>query len=242
MKALILAAGMASRLRPLTDMRPKCLLQVGSRCLLQRTVDNLLDNGISRIAVVTGYRAEMIRDFLTATYPQTDFTFIHNADYTTTNNIYSLWLAKAFAAADDFMLLDSDILFDGRIIARLLANKGATLALNSHELGEEEIKVITGDDGLIAEISKTCCIADAIGESVGIEKITAAYSQALFDELDDMIVNEKMSDVFYEKAFERLIPKGHKFSVTDTTDLFSIELDTVEDFNQAKRLIPEELY
>ena len=203
MKALILAAGMASRLRPLTDMRPKCLLQVGSCCLLQRTVDNLLDNGISRIAVVTGYRAEMIRDFLTATYPQTDFTFIHNADYTTTNNIYSLWLAKAFAAADDFMLLD---------------------------------------DGLIAEISKTCCIADAIGESVGIEKITAAYSQALFDELDDMIINEKMSDVFYEKAFERLIPKGHKFSVTDTTDLFSIELDTVEDFNQAKRLIPEELY
>ena len=57
MKALILAAGMASRLRPLTDTRPKCLLQVGNRCLLQRTVDNLLDNGISRIAVVTGYRA-----------------------------------------------------------------------------------------------------------------------------------------------------------------------------------------
>lgn len=242
MRAVILAAGMASRLRPLTDKCPKCLLTVGSRCLLQRTVDSILAAGIDRIAVVTGYRSGMIRSFLTENYPGTDFTFIDNADYQTTNNIYSLWLTKSFAAGNEFLLLDSDILFDGRIITRLLEKEGSTLALNSHELGEEEIKVITGEDGLVTEISKVCSISRAIGESVGIEKMTAGYSAALFEELDGMILNENMSDVFYEKAFERLIGKGFKFSVTDTTDLFSIELDTVDDFNQARELIPEELY
>lgn len=242
MRAVILAAGMASRLRPLTDTCPKCLLAVGKRSLLQRTVDNLVANGVSKLAVVTGYRAEMIRDFLAENYPSLDITFIHNADYRATNNIHSLWLAKPFADGKDFLLLDSDILFDGRIITRLLANEGPTLALNSHELGEEEIKVVTGSDGKVAEISKTCSISEAIGESVGIEKITSGYSEALFRELDSMILDEKMSDVFYEKAFERLIPQGHKFGVTDTTDIFSIELDTVEDFNQAKKLIPAELY
>lgn len=233
MTAVILAAGMASRLRPLTDDRPKCLLSVGGKTLLQRTVDNLLENGISRLIVVTGYLSGMIRAFLTENYPGLDITFIDNTDYQTTNNIYSLWLTKPHVAGHEFLLLDSDILFDSRIISRLLATEGTVLALNSHELGEEEIKVITDDDGWVTEISKTCSISDAIGESIGIEKITSGYSEALFSELDLMITVEKQTDVFYEKAFERLITRGHRFRTVDTTDLVSMELDTVEDFNMA---------
>ena len=57
-----------------------------------------------------------------------------------------------------------------------------------------------------------------------------------------MINGEKLSNVFYERAFERLIPQGHYFGVVDTTEFFSIELDTVDDFNNAKKLIPENLY
>ena len=83
---------------------------------------------------------------------------------------------------------------------------------------------------------------DAIGESVGIERIAADYSTALFRELEQMIEREGLIDIFYERAFERLIPQGHHFRVVDTTDLFSIELDTVEDFERAKELIPSELY
>ena len=69
MIGVILAAGMAKRLRPLTDECPKCLLKVGDRTLLARTVDAILSGGISELVVVTGYRAPMIRDFLTAQYP-----------------------------------------------------------------------------------------------------------------------------------------------------------------------------
>ncbi len=241
MIAVILAAGMASRLRPLTNDKPKCLLEIGGKTLLQRTVDNVVENGISSIVVVTGYRGEMIRKFLTSTYPSLDIRFIENKDYQTTNNIYSLWLTRPYAEGRDFMLLDSDIVFDGRIISRLLNRDDSTLAVNSHELGEEEIKIITDGNGKVAEISKTCSIEKAVGESVGIEKMTAEYSAALFGELATMIEKENLKDVFYERAFERLIPKGHKFGITDTTDLFSMELDTVDDFNSAEELIPSSL-
>ena len=95
MKAIILAAGTASRLRPLTDNTPKCLLNIGERPLLQRSMDALCENGIDEFVIVTGYLHEMIEDFVARTYPEgIRVTFIHNEVYATTNNIYSLWLAR----------------------------------------------------------------------------------------------------------------------------------------------------
>jgi choline kinase len=242
MIGVILAAGMAKRLRPLTDERPKCLLSVGERTLLERTVDAQRAAGITEWVVVTGYRQEMIRSFLTEHYPQLVFHFIDNPDYAHNNNIFSLWLTRPYTDGKDFLLMDSDILFDPQILPRVLSEEGSVLALNRHELGEEEIKVIVDADNRVTEISKVCSISQAIGESVGVEKMTASYSTALFRELEQMIVHEGLIDIFYERAFERLIPQGHTFRIVDTTDLFSIELDTVEDFENAKKLIPAELY
>jgi len=250
MIGVILAAGMAKRLRPLTDECPKCLLKVGERTLLQRTVDAMLAAGIRELVVVTGYRGEMLRDFLTEHYlsPLTsqpsplNIHFIHNADYEHNNNIFSLWMTRPYTDGKDFLLMDSDILCDPETVQRMVNEQGTALALNRHECGEEEIKIITDANDRVVELSKTCSIADAIGESVGIERIAADYSSALFRELEQMIEHEGLIDIFYERAFERLIPQGHHFRVVDTTDLFSIELDTVEDFNRAKELIPAELY
>ena len=242
MIGVILAAGMAKRLRPLTDERPKCLLTVGQRTLLQRTVDGIIAAGISELVVVTGYRAQMIRDFLTSHYPDLTIHFIDNPDYAHNNNIFSLWLTRPYTEGRDFLLLDSDILFDPQIIPAVLSAEGSALALNRHELGEEEIKVIVDDQNRVVEISKVCSIEQAIGESVGIEKMEADYSAALFRELEQIIEGEGLIDIFYERAFERLIPQGHTFTVVDTTRYFSIELDTVEDFENAKKLIPESLY
>ena len=82
MIGVILAAGMAKRLRPLTDERPKCLLTVGGKTLLQRTVEAMVAAGVREFVVVTGYRGEMIREALNTCLP-TEITidFIHNADY-----------------------------------------------------------------------------------------------------------------------------------------------------------------
>ena len=141
------------------------------------------------------------------------------------------------------LLLDSDILYDPQIVARLLASPHQDiLALNNHPLGEEEMKIVPDSEGKVKEISKTCAIADATGESIGIERMSASYTTALYKELEVMMEQEGLVNIFYERAFERLIPQGHTFWIEDTTDLFSTELDTVEDFDAAKALIPAELY
>ena len=246
MIGVILAAGMAKRLRPLTDTKPKCLLKVGNRTLLERTVRAMQQAGITEFVVVTGYRGDQIRSFLENLEPldnleKPTFHFLHNADYEHNNNIYSLWMAGEVVRGKDFLLMDSDILCDPAAVVCIAQMQEPALALNRHELGEEEIKVIVDADGHITEINKTCNPADAIGESVGIEKMTAAYSEAIYKELDQMIIKEGLIDIFYERAFERLIPQGYTFKVVDTTDYFSYELDTPEDFQRAQELIPEAL-
>ena len=240
MIGVILAAGMAKRLRPLTDNCPKCLLQVGSKTLLQRTVDAMLSVGVESLVVVTGYKGDMIRSFITKMYPSVQVVFLDNTDYANNNNIFSLWMVGQEVRGKDFLLMDSDILCDPAVVAAVASKEQSSLAVNRHELGEEEMKVVVDEDMNIVEISKTCSPKEALGESVGIEKITADYSEALFRELDVMIKEEKLIDVFYEQAFQRLIAKEHSFVVVDTTNYFSYELDTPEDFEQASATIPRE--
>ena len=275
MKAIILAAGTASRLRPLTLHTPKCLLKVGERSLLQRSIDALIEAGIREFVIVTGYLHEQIEDFVRQTYPDFflplredrggSFTFIYNEAYETTNNIYSLWLARPEAEGKEVLLLDSDLLYDGEIVKRVLADKHENvLTLIRHELGEEEMKVVIDENGSITEISKTCDPALAAGESLGIERMGKAYTTALYKELEEMktLSNSPLKgeehkasplrgglvgsggweNKFYELAFLRLIAKGQTFSVLDVTDLFSCELDTVEDFENAKQRIPAHLF
>ena len=253
MIGVILAAGMAKRLRPLTDTKPKCLLKVGERTLLERTIRAMQQAGISEFVVVTGYRADQIVDFIEqkivpigtigtiGTIKSPTFHFLHNADYEHNNNIFSLWMTRPYTDGRDFLLMDSDILLDPKLVARIAQQPDTALALNRHECGEEEIKIIADSEDRVVELSKTCSISDAIGESVGVERIASDYSTALFRELEQMIEREGLIDIFYERAFERLIPQGHYFRVVDTTGYFSIELDTVEDFKNAKALIPSEL-
>jgi len=244
MKAIILAAGMASRLRPLTLTTPKSLLKVGERSLLQRSMDALIANGVKEFCIVTGYLHEMIENFVQQQYADSiKVTFIYNKVYETTNNIYSLWLARPFAEGEEVLLLDSDLLYDPQIVTRVLATDAPNvLTLIKHELGEEEMKVVTDAQGSIKEISKTCNPADAAGESLGIEKMGKEYTKALYRELEPMMNEEHLENVFYERAFERLIPQGHTYQVLDVTELFSCELDTIEDFENAKAKIPANLF
>ena len=244
MKAIILAAGMASRLRPLTLTTPKSLLKVGERSLLQRSMDALIANGVTEFCIVTGYLHEMIEDFVRKQYADSiQVTFIYNKVYETTNNIYSLWLARPFAEGQEVLLLDSDLLYDPQIVTRVLATDAPNvLTLIRHELGEEEMKVVTDAQGSIKEISKTCNPADAAGESLGIEKMGKEYTKALYRELEPMMNEEHLENVFYERAFERLIPQGHTYQVQDVTEVFSCELDTIEDFENAKAKIPANLF
>ena len=178
MIGVILAAGMAKRLRPLTNDKPKCLLKVGERTLLERTVEAMRQTGITEFVVVTGYCADQIRDFLTAHYPQTIFHFLHNVDYEHNNNIYSLWMSGQVVRGREFLLMDSDILCDPAAVGRIACEQEPALAVNRHELGEEEMKVVVDADCRITEISKTCRPEDAMGESVRRGPISFQHQRA----------------------------------------------------------------
>ena len=237
MKVIILAAGISSRLRPLTENTPKCLLKIGKKLILERMLDNLINNGLNDFVFVTGYLEDQIKDFVTTNYPNINVSFIYNDVYNTTNNIYSLWMTKDAVKGENVLLLDGDIIFDQKIIKLLLdSNYKNCLALRSEGgIAEEEIKVTLGEDKSIKEISKTIDPSMAAGESIGIEKFSSEYMDTLFAKLDTMVVKQKNVNVFYEAAFEETINDGEKMFSIDVGSLKCMELDTVEDAELAKK-------
>jgi choline kinase len=241
MKAVILAAGVASRLRPLTDDIPKCLLKIGEQTILGQIIDNLISNNINNIVIVTGYLEEKIKTYISAKYPGLKVTYIYNKIYDSTNNIYSLWLAKETVQDDSMLLLDSDILFDKKIVGLLLDSKHENcLALKSgFQLGEEEIKVRVNGQGYITEISKEVDLKAAIGESIGIEKFTGQVLAQLFHVLDRLITVDKEVNLWYESAFQEIIDNGAQIAPVDVGSLVCIEIDTFEDIEYAgEKVVP----
>jgi len=118
--ALLLAAGIGNRLQPLTDSTPKCLLEIKGSPILGRLIDNLYDNGFKRLVIVVGYLDHCIRRFVEE-YVGDDLTieFINNPLYQTTNNIYSLWLAR-HKIRESFLLVESDLVFDSSQLEGLI--------------------------------------------------------------------------------------------------------------------------
>jgi choline kinase len=155
--------------------------------------------------------------------------------YASTNNIYSLWLAKDEVLGDDMMMLDSDIVFDERIISKL-QNSGYKncLALKRHEVHDEEIKVKTDAHGCVIEIGKEVNVSQAEGESIGIEIFGIEALTELYFILDRKVVTEKEVNQFYEAAFQEL--SDNKLFIVDTTEYFCMEIDTEEDLKIAEGL------
>ena len=235
MKTVILAAGAGSRLKPLTDHMPKCLLKVGVKSILEMTIENLLATNNSEIIIVTGYLENKIREFIRERFRHLQITYIYNELYASTNNIYSLWLAKDEVLGNDMMMLDSDIVFDERIISKL-QNSGYKncLALKRHEVHDEEIKVKTDAHGCVIEIGKEVNVSQAEGESIGIEMFGKEALTELYFILDRKVVTEKEVNQFYEAAFQEL--SDNKLFIVDTTEYFCMEIDTEEDLKIAEGL------
>lgn len=241
MRALILAAGTASRLRPLTDSTPKCLLEIGGSAILERTIANLMFFGIKEIIIVTGYLNTQISEFVKTKFPGIKIHFVHNPVYDQTNNIYSLWLARDLVLGQDIVMLDSDIIFDRGIMGLLLGHdQPDTLAMRSQgHIGREEMKVLCDDEGMIREISKEIDPSVATGESIGIEKFSRNFVSVLYEILQMQIVEEKKVNKFYEIAFQEAIDQGHDLHALNVGHLKCIEIDTPDDMSAAQELIRE---
>jgi choline kinase len=240
MQAIILAAGLSKRLRPLTDNMPKCLIKVGEKTILQMTIDNILKNNINEFIMVTGYKENMIKDFISDNYPGLNIKYITNPGYENNNNSYSLWMTKEYIKSDS-ILLDSDILFDFRIISSLLeSGKIDCLAvITNHKLGEEEIKVIIDSTNKILHIGKNLNPKDCFGESIGIEKFSYEFFRKLGDVLERKIVKEGNVNEFYEASFQELYNGRNSMYAIDVSKYRCMEIDFPEDLTRANQLIKE---
>jgi NDP-sugar pyrophosphorylase family protein len=117
--ALLLAAGLGSRLGAVTEALPKCLVPVSGVPILERLVRALDGHGFERLVIVTGYRAETIRGYLGERFGGIAIEYILSPLFATTNNIYSLWLARQLID-EPFLLVESDVVFDEQLLAPLL--------------------------------------------------------------------------------------------------------------------------
>jgi choline kinase len=237
-KALILAAGMGSRIGPLTSDCPKTLLEVGGITILERMLDNILACGIDEFVVVLGFLHERIRQFVDDTFPDLDVQFVVNDRYRETNTGYSLMLATELLEGSPFVKFDGDVVFEKAILQQLLASSDENcLCIDRNiQLDAEEVKVILADGTRVLRASKSVAPEDAIGESIGIEKIGASSAKVLATELRLMMQDVDNFQEYYEGAYERLIENDTNFHAVDITGLDWCEIDTLRDLETAGKL------
>ena len=231
MQYFILAAGKGTRLKDLTLKKPKTLLDLGNgedilgfQTRIIRTFDKQ-----SEIYVVSGYRAEAIRE----KYP--DLREIYNPHFEDMNNIYSVYLIKDFAKGD-FIIINGDTVFHPFILKRLLERNSGTYCVvdNVKALSDEEMKVVI-EDGKITRFGKDIPPDKADGEYIGLTRFNPLHARVLFSEIEDML-NKGYTQVWYENAFSRITDKV-RFIPLFTNDLLWTEVDNIADYKRAKEII-----
>ncbi len=233
--ALLLAAGTGSRLSPLTDMTPKCLVPVNEISILERLIHSLKVHNFKRLVVVVGHQADCIRSFLGTRAWGMEITYITSTLYRTTNNIYSLWLARK-AIDEPFLLIESDLVFDPEMLKDMLYPDriavaglrpwmtGTTVTINSRQ-----------------EIKAFYCGAhkndDTHYKTVNIYSLSTTTWQLLRERLDQHISNN-MVNGYYETVFADMVNEG---CLSFKPVFFDInhwyEIDTIADLRAAEQVL-----
>jgi choline kinase len=178
--AVILVAGIGSRLRPLTDDRPKALVDVGGETILGRAVRLLRAHGVGEVVLATGYRAEAVKAAL-ADLPITS-VYCENPRFDSTQNSVSLALCADAVGERAFFKLDGDVVFQPEVLERL-DRSHAQLAVavdRTRRTDAEAMKFRLGNGADIVEFGKGIPLDDAHGESIGIERVAASAASSLF--------------------------------------------------------------
>jgi choline kinase len=227
-QAVILAAGQGKRLLPLTLGRPKCLLEVGGKSILEHQVDALLAAGIASITVVTGYLGHKVRDRLGERVYYRD-----NPLFVETSSMYSLWLARG-EFTGELVVMNSDVLFHPGILAALLAcpQEDALAVDFEARLAEEETKVVVRD-GRVRALGKDLPSGD--GENVGMLRFSATGWRVLFDHIEALLAAGHRG-VMVPHAVNAMAP-GYPLAAVAVGGLPWIEIDFPEDYRRALEVV-----
>ena len=229
-QALILAAGIGSRLRPLTHDRPTALVPLAGAPIIEHALDSLVEAGVKRAVVVTGYHGEALEAWLTRR-GDLDVETVDNPAYASTNTLASL-AAAAHLIDGDFLLIDGDLAFEPAIVSRLLG-PGTRVGVDPAAALDDDAVKVAVEGERVAAIGKQLPMSfTPIGRSIGIAKIDLDVGERLF------VAARRLLDaggggLYYESAFERLIADGEVFELAAVTGLKWVEIDGHSDLQRA---------
>ncbi|MET9592538.1 phosphocholine cytidylyltransferase family protein [Streptomyces sp. NPDC006516] len=241
MIGLVLAAGAGRRLRPYTDTLPKALVPVdGEKTVLDLTLSNFAEVGLTEVAVVVGYRKEAVyarKAEFEATYG-VKLTLIDNDKAEEWNNAYSLWCARE-VLKQGVILANGDTVHPVSVEKTLLDARGKgqkiILALDTVKtLADEEMKVITEDGKGVSRITKLMDPATATGEYIGVTLIEPEAAEELADALKATF--ERDPDLYYEDGYQELVNRGFTVDVAPIGEVTWVEIDNHDDLARGREI------
>lgn len=245
MKAIILAAGMGSRLGEYTKENTKAMVKVNNKTLIERNLDILNNNGIQEVIIVVGYKREGLINYLGNSYKNINIKYIINSEYNKTNNIYSLYLAKE-EFNDDILLLESDIIFEDKIIKDLLEDKNETLVLVDKYQSFMDGTVVTLDENnyiteFINKDQFNYGLTDNYYKTVNIYKFSKEFlNKKYLPYLEAYIKSEGMNE-YYEQVLKVISSlKSTKLMAKVIDNEKWYEIDDAQDLDIAETIFSDE--
>ncbi|MFO0625764.1 MAG: phosphocholine cytidylyltransferase family protein [Polyangiales bacterium] len=235
---ILLAAGLGSRLRPLTDDRPKCLMDLGGETLLARLVRQLVAGGVTHLVVATGYEAARVEEALArAPVP---VTFAPCPDYATTQNSVSLLRALDRCPPGAVVKLDGDLVVPDAVITLALSAAGSCVLVDDRAPPREEAMKVRCDGDRAVAFGKGLDPARCRGESIGIERFTPADRAVLHDVLRETVARG-VTDRYYEDLYDDAIRRGVTLHARSLQGAAWTEVDDHTDLARARALVREGL-
>jgi len=238
--ALLLAAGTGSRLFPLTQNSPKCLTLVNDKSILERLINNLKNQGFKRLVIVTGHEKECIMDYLGEKSGDICIEYVHSPLYKTTNNIYSLWMARNIIN-EPFVLFESDLVLNSSLLDDMVYPDRMAVAHMQPWLNGTTVSVNKAN--MVTEFHKgtTDSYSDIRYKTVNIYSFSLLSWQAIVKRLNQYIT-EGSVNCYYETVFAEMIDnKSLAFKSVSFDHKPWYEIDTIKDLAKAVLLFPKEL-
>jgi len=245
MQALILAAGMGTRLKDLTKDSAKCMVKVNGKTLIERMLNQLDRLNLREIIIVAGYKADKLISYINSLDIKTPISFVKNDFYKKTNNIYSLYIARECLQKDDTLLLESDLIFSDGVLRRLINNPYPDLALVAKYENWMDGTVVTIDSqyNITSFIEKKNFDFNDIQKyykTVNIYKFSKHFLQQYYVPFLKAYIDSRGSNEYYEQVLKVLsvMEKSTiKAEVLEGEPWY--EIDDVQDLDIAESIFSE---
>ncbi|WP_028896085.1 CTP--phosphocholine cytidylyltransferase [Prevotella sp. HUN102] len=220
MNAIILAAGMGTRLRPLTNDIPKCLVPVSGTPFIERQIQFLHESSVTDITLVSGYKAEKL-DYLKEKY---NVKIIHNDKYDVFNNIYSLYLVRHLFS--DSFVIEGDVFMNSNCFPASITT--STYFSKHKDNYKNEWKLVLNGNKL-----KEVVIGSGSGYIMsGISYWTANDAKKITSEIERLVTEEDFKDLFWDNAVLNIYPTLD-ICVKGVEDIY--EIDTVAELEELEK-------